>query len=143
MIRQLSVAILALTLSFPGHLPATETAAISHHIVGKWQFTHSADACVETHDYRPDGSLLIASGKHESAASYTISQRQNAQGYYELSVQPRTFNDATRCAGNPLAGGSAPYVAYVIFHRTQPLHLLCETSGLEKCLGPLRRVHEP
>lgn len=134
---------LMLALGSPAPLPAAGDAAISHQIVGQWQWIHAADGCRETYDYRPDGSLLATSGSHEIAATYAVSRRQNAQGFYEISIQPHVRSDAPRCPGNPLSGGTAPYTVYVIFHRTQPLHLLCETPGLERCLGPLRRVRRP
>jgi hypothetical protein len=128
-------------LGIAGHAVWASAEPIAHQVVGKWQTTRSADGCTETHDYRSDGTLVVISGARETTSTYTISDRQNAQGYYELKVQPLKYNDAPRCPGSPLSSDAAPHAAYLIFHRTQPLHLICETPGLDKCLGPLRRVY--
>ncbi len=139
--RHALFAMLLLALALPPGLPAAEEAAVAHQIVGKWRYMH-ADGCVEEWHFRPDGSLLARSGRHEAAASYSVSRRQNVQGFYELQVQPHVQGDGPRCAGSPLPAGAEPYVLFAIFHRTQPIQLLCATPGLEKCLGPLRRVYE-
>lgn len=132
---------LLVALALPAGLPAAEEATVAHQIVGKWRATH-ADGCLEEWHFRPDGSLFARSGGHETAASYGVSRRQNANGFYELRVQPHVQGEAPRCAGNPLPSGPEPYVLFAVFHRTQPIQLLCATPALDKCLGPLRRVYE-
>lgn len=133
--------LMLVALSIPGHVAAADVAAISHQIIGKWQWTSAASKCTETYDYRPDGSVSVASGDQELIGTYSVSEGQNTQGYYELRIEVSKVGGARRCPGNPLSSDASPHTAYVIFHRTQPLHLICETPGLDKCLGPLRRIY--
>lgn len=129
-------------LSIAGHVAAADGTAISHQIVGKWQRTHAESKCTEVYEFRPDGAFLIVSGDHTSTGTFSISERQNAQGYYELKLEPSKAAAGPPCPGSPLSGDATSPTLYVIFHRTQPLQLLCETPALEKCLGPLRRISQ-
>ena len=111
-----------------------------HPIIGKWTWTRSTNNCTEVYDFRPDGTLYVTSGAEISTGEYLISGHKNANGFYELKGSPRSTNGAKDCSDSPPGGEPKPYTVYIIFHPTQPLHLVCQTPALEQCFGPLKRV---
>lgn len=131
---------LSVFLVFAAKAATSTGPAVSHKIVGKWQWTRSANNCTEVYDYRSDGTLSVTSGQEIANATYTISERPDPNGFYELKGQPVNSNNAQDCSDSPPDGDMSPYTVYLIFHNTQPAHLVCQTPGLEKCFGPLKRI---
>ena len=119
---------------------AAKAPAASHPIVGKWKWTRDTNKCTETYDYRSDGTLFVTSGAEESDSTYTISEKPDANGFFELKGRPVRSNGAKDCSESAPKGDTGPFTLYIIFHKTEPLHLVCQTPALDHCYGPLRRV---
>jgi hypothetical protein len=117
-----------------------ETKLMPHPIVGKWTWTRDTNNCTEVYDYRPNGTLYVTSGAEIATVEYSISGHKDANGFYELKGLNRMTNGAQDCSDSPPEGEAKPYTIYIIFHLTQPLHVVCYTPALEQCFGPLKRV---
>jgi hypothetical protein len=137
--RSIAVTIAALAM-VGSQLPTAY--ADDHPIVGKWRWTRSDTNCTEVYDYRADGSLHVVSGAEISDSTYKITPEPDANGFYELQGQMVRSNGGRDCSDERADEPMKPYTIYVVFHKTQPLHLVCETPALEQCFGPLRRVNE-
>jgi hypothetical protein len=123
-----------------GLLMATTVSAQQHPIVGKWQWTRDANKCTETYEYRADGSLHVESGAEITDNSYAVTPGPDAAGFYTITGKVLKTNGGQDCTEGPSGDNDKPYTIYVIFHRTEPLHLICYKPSLDECFGPLRRT---
>lgn len=116
--------------------------AEAHSIVGKWQWTSDKMKCTETYEYRADGSLSVTSGDEVAEVTYDISSRPDSNGFFLLNGTPGTSNGEKDCTDRPAGTEQPAFSVYVIFHASEPFHLVCESPTVERCFGPLRRVPE-
>jgi len=112
----------------------------AHSIVGKWQWTTEETNCTETYEYRADGSLSVTSGDEVAEVTYDISSRPDSKGFFLLNGTPAISNGGKDCTDRPAGTQQPAFSVYIIFHPTEPLHLVCEGPTVERCLGPLRRI---
>ena len=131
---------LLLSGSLSVHATTETLPAIHHQIVGKWQWTRSANNCTEVYDYRSDGTYNCKSGAEETNSTCSISERPDANGFYELKAKIVKSNGAQDCGDGPPNEDPGPFTKYIMFHKAQPLHIVCQTPALDQCFGPLRRV---
>ena len=115
-------------------------AAIDHPIVGKWQWTRSANNCTEVYDYRADGTVFAISGAEETTSTYKISEQPDANGFYELTEELVKSNGAQDCSDDPPNADTAPYTIYINMPNTRSIYMACPTPGWDRCVGPFRRV---
>ncbi len=134
------ISALLLSGSLMAHAVTEPLPTVRHQIVGKWQWTRSTNNCTEMYDYRADGTFYTRSGAEETSNTYSISERPDANGFYELKAQLVKSNEAQDCSDGAPNNDTAPFTIYILFHKTQPLHLVCQTPTLNQCFGPLRRV---
>lgn len=109
-------------------------------IIGKWTWTRSTNNCTEVYDFRADGTMYATSGGEIATATYVVSGHKDSNGFYEMRVKPLTTNGAQDCSDRAPGGEQNPYTVYIIFHPTQPLHLVCQTPELDQCFGPLEKI---
>jgi hypothetical protein len=123
-------------------LAAVDAGAQVHPIVGKWTWTRSVNNCTEEYEYWVDGSFDVVSGAEVASGKYEVSRTPDANGFFTLKGQTLKTNGGRDCSDSGVQPGDydKPYTVYVIFHRAQPIHLVCQEPSLEQCFGPLRRV---
>lgn len=111
-------------------------------LVGEWTWTRSVNSCTEVYDYRADGTFSVSSGEELASGSYEISKAPDDNGFYTLKGRTLKTNGGRDCSdsGTQPTDYEKPYTVYLIFHRTQPLHLVCKEPSLQLCFGPLRGV---
>jgi len=131
---------LLLAESLPAYAAPSTPAAVSHPIVGKWQWTRSTNNCTEIYDYRADGTIFAISGAEETTSTYKIAERPNSNGFYALTSRLVKTNGAQDCSDNPPSADTAPYTIYILLHRSQTTYMVCLTPALDRCAGPLRRM---
>jgi hypothetical protein len=111
-----------------------------HPLVGTWELVLPGSRCVETYDYRADGTSHTLSAAEETDTDYEVAATPSAQGYYELTITIRKSNGKPDCSGQltPLGKPITLYLA--------PLRggfLMCFDPALQRCLGPITRVATP
>lgn len=119
-----------------------DAVAQVHPIVGKWTWTRSINNCTEVYEYRADGSFGVTSGAEVASGTYEISPAPDANGFFTLLGRTMKTSGGRDCSDSGTQPGDydKPYTVYIIFHRAQPIHLVCYEASLEKCFGPLRRI---
>jgi hypothetical protein len=122
-------------------LLAATTAAgpppAGHPLVGTWELVLPGSKCVETYDYRADGTSHTVSAAEETDTDYEVAATPGVQGYYELTVTIRKSNGKPDCSGQLTPLGT-PFTLYLA-----PLRggfLMCFDPALQRCLGPIMRV---
>ena len=114
--------------------------APGHPILGTWQLSLPGSQCLETYEYRSDGTGHTLSAAEETFLEYEISATPNPRGVYLLVNAIRKSNGQPDCGGHMSPAGVAVslYLA--------PLRggfLLCFDPGLQRCIGPMRRIGSP
>ena len=108
-----------------------------HPLLGSWELVLPGSKCVETYDYRADGTSHTVSAAEETVTDYQVSATPSAQGYYELTVTLRSSNGKPDCSGQLTPVGK-PFTLYLA-----PLRggfLMCFDPALQRCQGPLTRL---
>lgn len=137
--KMLKLLVVVLLTQFVLH--SESAMAQANPIVGKWQWTRDVNNCTEVYDYREDGHLYVVSGEEVTENRYEISASPDRLGFYVVSGRTVKTNGKKDCSDAATTSEVAkPYTMYVIFHRVEPLHLVCYEPKIEKCFGPLRRV---
>jgi len=111
-----------------------------HPLLGSWELVLPGSKCVETYDYRADGTSHTVSAAEHTDTDYEVAATPSAQGYYELTVTIRKSNGKPDCSGQLTPLGK-PFTLYLA-----PLRggfLMCFDSALQRCLGPIMRVTAP
>jgi hypothetical protein len=108
-----------------------------HPLLGTWELVLPGSKCVETYEYRTDGTSHTVSAEEETDTEYQVAATPSAQGYYELTVTIRKSNGKPDCSGQLTPLGK-PFTLYMA-----PLRggfLMCFDPALQRCLGPITRV---
>ena len=109
-------------------------------LLGTWQLVLPVSKCVETYEYRADGTAHTVSAAEETDTVYEVSATPDAHGYYVLRETIRITNGKPDCSGQltPAAKTVTLYLA--------PLRggfLLCFDPALLRCVGPMMPVAPP
>ena len=75
---------------------AAPAGPAANPLLGKWRFTHQANNCAETYEFRADGTFQIVSDKEVSDGVYRISLRPDENGFFTFVVG--TDTDAGKTA---------------------------------------------
>jgi len=108
-----------------------------HPLLGIWELVLPGSKCVETYDYRADGSSRTASAAEETVTDYQVATIPGAPGYYELTVTIRSSNGKPDCSGQLTPVGKSFTL------NLAPLRggfLMCFDPALQRCLGPITRA---
>jgi hypothetical protein len=111
-----------------------------HPILGTWQLVLPVSKCVETYEYRADGTSHSVSAAEETDSAYEISAKPSDKGYYVLTDTITKSNAKPDCSGQ-ITPTDKPVTLYLA-----PLRggfLLCFDPALQRCLGPMMRVAAP
>jgi hypothetical protein len=108
-----------------------------HPLLGTWELVLPGSKCVETYDYRTDGTSHTVSAAEQTETAYVVAASASAQGSYELTVTVRKTNGKPDCSGQ-LTPVDKPFTLYLA-----PLRggfLMCFDPALQRCLGPMARA---
>jgi hypothetical protein len=85
---------------------------IGHPIIGTWRLYAQEGSCIETWEFRADGTSHNYSGLEESTSQYTISDEPTSAGYYILVDTIVDTNGQPDCLGNtvPIGDRSVGYL---------------------------------
>lgn len=121
---------------------AAPAGPAANPLLGKWRFTHQANNCAETYEFRADGTFQIVSDKEVSDGVYRISLRPDENGFFTFVGRNTKVSGAPDCTNTPPQAGNldVEFTNYVKFHPTAPEHIVCAEPAVERCFGPLERV---
>ena len=122
-----------------GRAPAEPPSppAPQHPLIGTWQLSLPGTKCIETYEYRADGSAHTLSAEEQTDTQYTVSATPDAKGIYVLTETILRSNGKRDCSGQltPVGRAVRLYLA--------PLRggfLMCFDAALQGCVGPMTRV---
>lgn len=135
-------------------LAAAQTPA-THPLVGVWRATvvispaatasvaapsaAKPAACVETMDYRANHIRLGTSGAEITRATYDVSAKASADGFYRLAQTILEANGKPDCAGDLHSKADDTLVRFIQFSPRQDQFIVCQSASLAACFGPFRR----
>ena len=122
--------------------PASAPTAGTHPVTGKWIWKLHHNACMETLQFRADGSRAGTSGEESTEGQYQITPKPSLLGFYRLTETLMVANGQRDCSGDLHAAGEDRTTRYVQFSPKHDLLIICKTESLQACYGPLRRVAE-
>jgi hypothetical protein len=111
--------------------------APDHPLIGTWQLSLPGTPCIETYEYRADGSAHTLSAQEETDTQYRVTATPDAHGAYVLTETILKSNGKRDCSGQltPVGRAVTLYLA--------PLRggfLMCFDAALQSCVGPMTRV---
>jgi len=113
----------------------------SQSLRGKWTWTRPANGCVETHEYRADGSRFVKSGEERTESRYSVSG-PTPKGYMKLSVTTVKDFGGKDCGGDSADDSGSTWSVYFRADQAGTSVLFCYEESLKDCYGPFRRIVE-
>jgi hypothetical protein len=110
---------------------------VGHPIIGKWTLTTTDSACMESWEFRPDGTTQNVSGSEESTSTYEISELPNPVGAYTLIDTITKTNGKPDCTGNRTPVGDR--VELYLLPITTGGFMVCITLNGAACIGSMFR----
>lgn len=134
--------LIALAATFGIALTLAAAVPAQHPLLGKWTWTRSVNNCTEVYEYRADGTFDVVSGEEVASGTFEISSKPDSKGFYTFTGRTLKTNGKKDCSDSavPMPADQKPYTNYIVFHRTEPMHIVCYQPVLEQCFGPLRRT---
>lgn len=114
-------------------------SAAAHVLVGKWSWTMPNSGCVETHEYRADGTRYVVSGEERSDSRYSITG-PTSKGFMKLTVTTVKDYGGVDCGDGSDDGSGRTWSVFFLVHRTGNAALFCYEESLNDCYGPFTRV---
>ena len=84
-----------------------------HPLLGTWQLVLPVGKCVETYQYRSDGTSHTVSAAEETDTVYEVSATPNEHGYYVLKDTIRVTNGKPDCSGQLTPTNKLAFEEYV------------------------------
>ncbi len=107
-----------------------------HLIIGTWRLYVPEANCIETWEFRADGTSHNYSGSEESISQYTVSDEPTAAGYYILLDTITETNGQPDCLGNTVPVGDRA-TGYLVPAPGDQLRL-CSDTALTECFTMVR-----
>jgi hypothetical protein len=130
----------ALTLAASLHAAAAAAGSIDHPIVGRWQLTHTASGCVETYEFRDDGTARVTSFEETLDERYEVSSTPEGRRRYRLTMTTVKDHGGRDCVGSTEDTTGKSSVGYIEFSSSTDTMIFCADATGAKCMGPLRKV---
>lgn len=97
-------------------------------------------SCVETWQYRADGTRQLSSGDELSQARYEISAQPSLLGFYRLVETVTQASTKPDCAGDLHEATGESLTRYLQFSPRHEQLIVCREESLKACFGPIKRV---
>lgn len=123
-------------------LSTAPIAASQHPIVGNWTWTLPGKSCIESLQYRADGSRTGRSGEEVTQSRYEISPVPSLLGFYRLVETVTESNNKRDCSGDLHEASSEPVTRFIQFSPKRDQLIVCKEEELKACFGPLKRTTE-
>lgn len=115
--------------------------AANHPLIGMWTVKSADGKCVESYQFRANGTAVVTSGDEVSEATFEVSAKPDAKNFYKFSDKVTRDNGKKDCAGEITQVGHSE-TSYLQFDPRNELVIMCQAASLDACFGPLRRVPE-
>lgn len=133
------------TLLFAAALLAAQSALAvtplrsDHPIVGTWRFELPDGSCHEMYRISADGTALITSAAEIAETEFEIDDQPDSDGFYRSNDKIVKDNGKKDCTGEVTKVGHV-IQAYIVFHPSNNMFLMCQRRDMGSCIGPFIRV---
>lgn len=110
-----------------------------HPIVGTWRFELPDGSCHEMYRIRADGTALITSAAEIAESEFDIDDQPDGDGFYNSNDKIVKDNGKQDCTGEVTKVGHV-IQAFIVFHPTNNMFLMCQRRDMASCIGPFVRV---
>lgn len=124
-------------------LAATAHAAgryAGHPVLGTWEFSVPDTRCTEVYFFKDDGTQTFVSGQEVGASRYEISAEPRRDGAYVFTEEITRSNGKPDCLGQTTTPKGEKHSMLLRFTRDGQQMFLCFSAGLDRCIGPFRRI---
>jgi hypothetical protein len=133
------------SLLFAAALLAAQSAPAApvrpdHPIVGTWRFELPDGSCHEMYRIRSDGTALITSAAEVAETEFEIDDQPDGDGFYQSKDKIVKDNGKKDCTGEVTETGHV-IKAFILFHPSNNMFLMCQQREMGSCIGPFVRVH--
>ena len=118
-----------------------ERPKIEHPIIGTWIFK-LPNGCIETYDFKSDGTNYVTSSEEEGYDVYHASSTASPLGFYKLTDTITQDNGKKDCSGSIMQLGHTA-TNYIKLNPSNQMMVMCQTESFERCFGPLIRKQVP
>ncbi len=132
---------LLLTAVFASRTALSAPPAANHPLLGVWTVKSADGQCVESYQFRANGTSVVTSGEEVSETTFEVSVKPDAKNFYKFSDKVTRGNGKKDCAGEVTQIGRSE-TSYLQFDPRNELVIMCKAASLDACFGPLRRVPE-
>jgi hypothetical protein len=141
--RPVALAFGAVALAAALHAAPAPAGSADHPLIGRWQWTHTASGCVETYEFRNDGTARVTSGEERLDERYEISPIAEGARRYRLTMTTVKDYGGKDCVGSTDDTTGKSSVGYIEFGPSGDSMLFCADATRTRCMGPLRKVGPP
>lgn len=112
-----------------------------HPLLGTWELALSNGSCVETSEFRGDGTLHVASAASRNVSEFVVEDDPAGEGHYILRVTLASSNGAPDCLGliTPVGTTATVNIRLVASDR----FIMCVDPMHHSCFGPYKRLRPP
>lgn len=111
-----------------------------HPIVGTWRFELPDGSCHEMYRISAEGTALITSAAEIAETEFDIDDQPDGEGFYLSNDRIVKDNGKKDCTGEVTAVGHV-IQAFIVFHPSNNMFLMCQKRDMGSCIGPFIRVH--
>jgi len=111
-----------------------------HPIVGTWRFELPDGSCHEMYRISADGTALITSAAEIAETEFDIDDQPDGDGFYHSHDKIVKDNGKKDCTGEVTEVGHV-IQAFIVFHPSNNMFLMCQKRDMGSCIGPFIRVH--
>lgn len=108
-------------------------------LVGTWRWMRNANKCLESFEYRADGTARVTSGKEVTTSTYKVESTSDSQARFKLSMAITGDNNEVDCAGSVDDATGTSIESYIFVSDTTGAMVACRAPTGQDCIGPLFR----
>ena len=113
----------------------TTQRVASNPFIGTW--TSDFDGCIESYEFRPDGSRTYVSNQERGIANYTLTKIGNNR--YKMVDVIKETNGGVDCAGETGVPAGHKVIIYVQLNNNGREMVLCGDPAFSNCVQPFMK----
>ena len=121
--------------------PVSDAPSLAAHpVVGTWSWPGFSGKCVETFQYRPNGTLLSTSGDAVVEWTFETTVHASEKGFYKVTEASLRQNGKRDCSGDLVDEDGDLRIRYIQLSPMRDRMIVCQSESLSACFGPLGRI---
>lgn len=114
----------------------------THPLTGSWTWKLADKQCIETWNYRADGTGVASSGDAAVQSRYEIVPIPSLLGFYRIAETITEANGKRDCSGDLQEVSGEPVIRFLQLSPKRDQLVVCKEESLKACFGPLKRLQQ-